>query len=116
MVSVKIGIDMVSDSRLEKKLSDSFLKRVFHPSELGSRQPKKLAGIFAVKEAAFKALNLKAGSWLEVEVTKQQSGRPQVILSKSVKPKNLLSIDCSISHEGGITIAAIIVLLQDDKK
>jgi len=50
---IKTGIDLVLNKRIEKNIqSPDFLKKVFLPSELKNK--KKLAGIFALKEAAMK--------------------------------------------------------------
>ena len=54
----KIGIDIVEISRIEKSVQrDSFLKRVFTENEIANAEnAQSLAGIFAAKEAYFKAL------------------------------------------------------------
>jgi phosphopantetheine--protein transferase-like protein len=115
--ALRLGIDMVSHSRFRKKISGrQFREKVFHPSELRNPDVKKLAGIFAVKEAAFKALGIPAGNWLEIEVRKLADGKPELLLSHEITPKNLVSLDCSISHEGGFTVGAVIALLGNHKK
>ena len=111
-MEIRTGIDIVLNSRIESKLSNSrFLETVFHPSELRETDVKKLAGIFAVKESVFKAFNLPPSGWLEIEIVKSRSGRPEVRLSDQIKPGNLLSIDCSISHEGDYTVGSVVALL-----
>ena len=109
---IRTGIDLILNSRIESKLSNGkFLEKVFHPSELREADAKKLAGIFAVKESVFKALDLPASGWLEIEVVRSRSGRPEVRLSDLIKPRNLASIDCSISHDGDYTVGSVAVLL-----
>ena len=112
-VEIRTGIDLVLNSRIESRLSNrGFMEKVFHPSELRRTEGKTLAGIFAVKESVFKALDLPASGWLEIEVVKSRSRRPEVRLSDQIKPQNLVSIDCSISHEGDYTVGSVVVLLK----
>ena len=112
-LEIRTGIDLVLNSRIESKLSNApFLEKIFHPSELREADAKKLAGIFAVKESVFKALDLPVSSWLEIEIVKSRTGRPEVRLSAQVKPGNMVSIDCSISHDGEYTAGCVSVLLR----
>lgn len=116
-LSVRTGIDLVANSRIAQKASNmAFLEKIFHPSEFRNRNSRKLSGIFALKESIFKALNIPASNWLEIEVRKSKSGRPSITLSDKIKPGNLLSMDCSISHEGDFTIGVVIMILSEDKK
>ena len=55
---VKTGIDIVKISRIKRLLEDQeFTDRVFNDSELG-KKPESLAGMFALKEAFFKATQI----------------------------------------------------------
>ena len=57
---MKLGIDIVHIPEFEKLMQDrGFIKRVFHESELKDYRAEHLAGIFAAKEAFFKAINQK---------------------------------------------------------
>jgi holo-[acyl-carrier protein] synthase len=108
---VNIGCDIVSVSRIEKMMSSpTALKRVFHPSELTRFDAEHLAGIFAVKEAAFKALGIDSNSWHLIEVTYHSSGKPELILAEQIKDSTIHSIDCSISHDAGLAFAVVCVL------
>lgn len=84
---LRTGIDLVEISRfaeLQEPLRTRFVQRVFTADEIadcrGSNE--KLAGRFAVKEAAAKALGCGIGevSWQEIEVQKLENGQPQLIL------------------------------------
>jgi phosphopantetheine--protein transferase-like protein len=108
-----IGCDIVKVSRIEKMMqTQSVLKKVFHPSELSRFQAEHLAGIFAVKEAAFKALGLASDSWLLLEVQYRPSGKPKLILASQINDPLVRSLDCSISHDGGLAFAVVAVLKE----
>lgn len=111
---IKCGIDLVSDARIEKLLeSESFIERVFLPSEriVTARQ---LVGIFALKEATVKALELPADSWLSIEIMHTESGKTNVVLADSITQKHIKSIDSSVSHEAGFTIGYVTMLLEQN--
>ena len=99
----KIGIDIVAVSRIEKQMqNDRFLHRVFTENELAHcKTAESLAGIFAAKEAYFKAV----GSGLKLpltalEVLHSGNGRPYF--------KDKPNADLSITHDGGFAVAAVI--------
>jgi phosphopantetheine--protein transferase-like protein len=104
---IKHGIDMIEDVRIPS--DEDFLKKVFHPSEI---KKGKLASVFALKEAVFKALEITP-RWLDVEIKYKKSGKTEIILSNKIKPKNLKSIDCSVSHEKCLTIASVVLQEKD---
>ncbi len=111
---VRVGVDLVHIPRLaELAEGDAFLARTFQPSELRDRRPMTLAGIFAAKEALFKALG-SSREWLEVEVTHDAGGRPLLNLDPASAPSDLLSLDLSITHEGEYAAAVVVALLADE--
>ena len=104
-MEVKIGIDLV---KIEK-LNNAALEKLFNKTEL-EQNPRKesLAGIFAAKEAFFKALGRKE-DWLQVWVEKSKSGEPKMF-STLVDSKNKIhKIHLSISHEDDLAIAIVII-------
>jgi phosphopantetheine--protein transferase-like protein len=112
-INVFVGCDVVKVLRIEKMMSSqTALKKVFHPSELTRFDAEHLAGIFAVKEAAFKALGLKSDSWLLIEVKYRPSGKPELILASQINDSLVLSMDCSVSHDGGLAFAVVTVLKE----
>lgn len=98
---------------MEKLMAQpELIKKIFHPSETVRFETEHLAGIFAVKEAAFKALGLKSNSWLYLEVTFTPQDKPVLVLSKDLNLPNIISIDCSISHDGGFAFAVVSALME----
>ncbi len=92
---------------------EGFLSRAFHPPELLDRRPERLAGVFAAKEALFKALGAPR-SWLEAEVVWDSVGRPQLRVAGEAASSGLLSLDLSIAHEGEYAVAAVVALLSGE--
>lgn len=108
---MKIGCDIVYIPRFKKILTrtPSMRSRIFLPQEEKGASREKLAGIFAAKEAVIKALGLKAGDWLKIEIVKDKNGRPGV---KLVNPsKNIISQDLSISHDKNYALAFAVFLI-----
>ena len=88
MVIIGSGIDATDVSRIErlwKRYGERFLARVFTPGEVAYCQHRRnpvphLAGRFAAKEAAMKALGTgrsRGVLWREIEVIRR-SGPPQL--------------------------------------
>ena len=102
-MTIKCGIDIVKNKRLEKNLTNSsFLKKVFHASELKNKN--KLAGIFCLKESVMKALGKKL-NWLDIEIIAKDGRKPEIkVINKKFK-----SIDASISHDGDYTVGMVVV-------
>ena len=99
-MQIKIGCDIAQIKRF-KKLNEQTLKKIFSPNELKNIKPESLAGIFAAKESCkkiFPKLN-----WLDIEVKKQKTGKPHLII-----PKTNMKTDLSISHDGDYAIAFVI--------
>lgn len=86
------GVDLVWTARIAEMLRDhgqKFLDRCFTPAEQAycasntKRHVEHLAARFAAKEAVLKALGtgLADGiSWTDVEIVRDASGRPEVVL------------------------------------
>jgi holo-[acyl-carrier protein] synthase len=91
---VGIGVDLIEVGRIQKALEDShigrrFRDRVFTEKEIQYCEKKRrgryesYAGRFAAKEAVMKALGRGWGSkvsWIEIEVARARSGRPDIVL------------------------------------
>jgi holo-[acyl-carrier protein] synthase len=84
---VGTGIDLTEIPRIQKSIArfgDRFLQRIFTPAEIAYCRRKRnaaesFAARFAAKEAAAKALGTGISygvTWLEIEVTREPSGRP----------------------------------------
>lgn len=111
------GIDIVYISRFENKMKNqTLLRKIFHPTELKNQDPSHLAGIFAAKEAIMKALALPLGSWLNIEIKYESSGKPFVELSENLK-KKIKDISIGISHDKDYAIACCVAsIIEEDKK
>lgn len=101
---MNLGTDIVYIPKLKKLMeNERFMKKVFHKSEYKDYKAEHLAGIFAAKEAFFKAINKKP-DWLKVEIKKQKTHKP--ILINELKAE---IIDVSISHDKDYAIATVLV-------
>ena len=100
-----LGIDLVYLPEFEKKLKNLELEKIFLSHELiQNKSPESLAGVFAAKEAFFKAIGSKE-DWLDVWVEKTAEGKP-LLRSTLVQNKNT---ELSISHSGDYVIAVVIL-------
>ncbi len=86
-----IGTDIIEVERIRsshEKFGERFLKRILHPAEiaycLSHKQPGPFLAVrFAAKEAISKAFGTGIGQhlgWQDMEVAREDSGRPYVIL------------------------------------
>ena len=89
------------------------MRRLFHPSESAGASPERLAGIFAAKEAAFKAISLPKGDWHVLEIRHREDGKPSLILAPELARHDVLSLDVSISHSGDYASASVVALVQE---
>ena len=104
-----LGVDIVYLPEFEGKLKNLSLEKVFLSTELSqNKSEESLAGIFAAKEAFFKAIGRKE-DWLSVWIEKTKEGKPQLY---STFIKNSQKIEVSISHAGDYAIA--IVMIKDE--
>ena len=112
-VTIQTGIDIVRLADFAQSLEqggDTFLQRIFHPTEAAGASLQRLAGVFAAKEAAFKALGLPKGDWHALEIRHDNEGKPSIVLALSVDMEGLLSCDVSISHSGDYAVASVVTL------
>lgn len=120
---VGIGIDIVEVARIQGAISRGggrLLERVFTEQERadarGPREAESLAGRFAAKEAAFKALGTgwSGGvAWRDIEVVREAAGGVRLaITGKALVLANARGVrhaHVSLSHHGGMA-AAVVVL------
>ncbi len=114
MPKIKTGIDIVYIPRIEKIIENSsLLNKIFSKKELKILNKEHLAGIFALKEAFFKALKTKP-KWLAIEVTNKPNGEPKLNISNEIrlKLKNLIDMSYSISHDNEYAIANVTILTE----
>lgn len=81
-----------------------------------------LAARFAAKEAFLKALGrgLFQVSFKEIEVIREPSGRPRLELHGSAaglcKEKGIKGVHLSLSHDGGVAVAVVILEVGDEAR
>ena len=121
-----IGTDLAEVARIQAsrlRFQDRFLNRVYTPAEIRYALSKanvdeRLAGRFAAKEAAMKALGtgLSGGiTWKDFEVAREPSGRPTLHLTGVAAQRALhigaVRIHLSITHTSALAMA--VVILED---
>jgi holo-[acyl-carrier protein] synthase len=119
-----IGTDIVAIERFQRFIdanNNALLERVFKEGELSACSARKnsaacYAARFAAKEAFLKALGtgLADGlSWQDMEVVKDQHGKPDLLLSgralELFRARKLGKLFLSLSHDGGSAIAMVIL-------
>ena len=105
---IKTGIDIVEIKRIKNLMENpKALSKIFNESEIEDTT-SKLAGKFALKEAFFKASQIKIENWSEIVVKKRKSGKPYLVFDKNLVEYK--SIDCSISHDDNYAIAIVVIL------
>ncbi len=108
-MTVGTGIDIAETQRIEKALErhgERFSQRIFTPAEIAycerfKNRAERYAARFAAKEAAFKALGTGWANgvrWLDIEVSHQPSGKPELLLSGRAR---------ALADELGVTHAVI---------
>lgn len=113
-----IGIDIIEIARIEKLIErwgQTFLKRVYTPSELNLYQnAPSLAARFAAKEAVLKALAAcdKGISWQEIEVLAENNGKPVVNLRGKARLQAdefaIGRLNISLSHSKEYAVAFVV--------
>lgn len=123
MTGIAHGIDLIEIKRLRElnpAIRERFLRRVFTVAELAECDGRaaSLAGKFAAKEAAAKALGCGIGrvSWQEIEVLSDEQGKPELFLHGSAAEISNLngwtSSSLSISHTAELATASLIALFE----
>src|SRR5712692_4924589 len=117
---VGTGVDIAETSRIDKALErhgERFSKRLYTPGEIAycekfKNKAERYAARFAAKEAAFKALGTgwrEGVRWLDVEVTHQPSGKPELVLSgraeELARALGVTRVAVSISHANQYVMA-----------
>ena len=125
-----IGIDLIMIERIKKaveKWGEPFLNRVFTKNEQSysysyERPFPYLAGRFGAKEAFLKAIGTGWGKgvrWTDIEVIRDENGRPKINVSDGLNDilleKGIKDISVSISHEKDYAIA-LVVLVSEIKR
>ena len=127
MIIFGIGIDVVEVERISTSMDEfgeRFCARIFTPSEREYCERQKrpamhYAARFAAKEAVAKALGTGIGkdlAWLDVEVSRRQSGEPEVTLrgegEKFAQGNKITQIKISLTHAQHYAAANAVVLCE----
>ena len=123
-MKITCGTDIIEIDRIrESAENEEFIKRVYTDREIEYCESKHsvkfqhYAARFAAKEAVFKAIstNLKDRfdiSWKNVEIVNDENGKPKVNFIDK-RPKELESIDISISHCKLYAVANVVATWED---
>ena len=124
---LRSGIDIIEIARLETiqpNIRARFLQRVYTCRELeeANGSVSSLAGRFAAKEAVAKALGCGIGpvKWQEIEIIRQASGEPQLVLHEAAArlagDAGLVNWSISISHDAthAVAVAVAAGLVEED--
>lgn len=120
---LRTGVDLIEIERVRAAITahgDRFLLRVYTEGELAccGQRIESLAARFAAKEAVAKALGTGVWrhgvAWTDIEVLKDQSGAPQLILHNAAATiavtLGLTVWSLSLSHDGTHTIAFVVAM------
>lgn len=115
-----VGVDILEIERIRsayERYGDRFLQKIFTPLEIAYCQKHKdpyprFAARFCAKEAVAKALGTGLGanlSFHDIEISHDESGRPQVSLSKKSnkffkKPRIHLSLSHCKEHATAMVV------------
>ncbi len=120
---VGTGVDIAETSRIEQALErhgERFAKRIFTAREIEyceqfKSKAERYAARFAAKEAAFKALGTgwrNGVRWLDVEITHQPSGKPELELAgraeEIARQLGVKRAAVSLSHSDRYVVAQVI--------
>lgn len=124
MSLVTCGVDLVEIERIQllnPKIKERFLARVFTQAEISesSQAVQHLAGKFAAKEAASKALGTGIGEihWHDLEILNDPQGRPHLVLhntaQKTACEAGWNDWSVSITHTKTHAMAMVVALREE---
>ncbi len=120
---IGLGVDIAEVPRVQAAIErhgQRFLDRIFTPKEIEycerfKNKFERYAGRFAAKEAAMKALGTgwrRGIRWVDLEVVREQSGRPSISLAgeaaKIAGQLGVKRISISITHTEAQALAQVI--------
>ena len=127
-MNIRCGIDIIELERVDKALSrfgDRFKNKIFTEAErqycesMGKASLNSYAARFSAKEAVSKALGTgisKGVSFLDIEILKDDNGKPFVVLHNEAKKVfdkiGGTSIDISLSHSRYYATAQAVILIK----
>ena len=120
-MKIATGVDLIEIARIEEVIArhgKHYLERIYTPAELEQcgKRAESLAGRFAAKEAAAKALGCGIGdvSWNEIEVLGDEQNAPILSLHGMAEQKarelGLMTWSVSISHSQSHSVAFVVMV------
>lgn len=107
-----VGIDVVNIDRFIESLerTPGLREKLFTEAER-AHGPHSLAARFAAKEALYKALSPSKGlPWHDAEVVNLENGKPAFLFRGEIAELiDGAAVHLSLSHDGGIASAIVIV-------
>lgn len=118
-VTITTGIDVIEIDRIGaavERWGDRFLHRIYTDGEIAycRGRTQSLAGRFAAKEAASKALGvgIRTLKWRDIEVLRGPMGKPHVLLhgkaADIAAALGLTQFEVSITHSNTDAIALVV--------
>ena len=115
------GVDLIEIARIEEVVArhgKHYLERIYTPAELEQcgKRAESLAGRFAAKEAAAKALGCGIGdvAWQDIEILGDEQNAPKLTLhGTALKMANELGLttwSVSISHSQSHSVAMVVAI------
>lgn len=115
------GVDLIEIARIEEVIArhgKRYLERIYTPAELEQcgKRVESLAGRFAAKEAAVKALGSGIGdvAWKDIEILGDEQNAPVLRLygmaEQKAGEKGLSTWSVSISHNQSHCVAFVVAI------
>jgi len=120
-MNLRTGIDLIEIARIKEVISrhgKHYLERIYTPAELEQcgKRAQSLAGRFAAKEAAAKALGSGIGDvdWKDIEILGDEQRAPVLHLHGKAAQKaeelGLTSWSVSLSHSQSHAVAVVVAI------
>ena len=120
-MKLSTGVDLIEIARIEEVITrhgKHYLERVYTPAELEhcGKRTESLAGRFAAKEAAAKALGCGIGdvTWKDIEILGDEQNAPVLRLygaaEQRAKDLGLSTWSVSISHSQSHSVAFVVAM------
>jgi len=116
-VIIRVGIDLVEISRIEKAMRrPGFRQRILTPEErILCTTPTRVAGRWAAKEAIAKALNSNI-TWQQIEILNDDTRAPHVVIHQRSWDPRRYRMHISITHERNMAAAVAVLESISQKK
>jgi holo-[acyl-carrier protein] synthase len=116
---LRTGVDLIEINRVAEVIArhgKRYLERIYTPAELEQcgKRTESLAGRFAAKEAAAKALGCGIGEagWKEIEILGDEQNAPVLVLhgaaKKMAEELGLANWSVSVSHSRSHAVAFVV--------